>query len=66
MGAATAGRRLFRGDRLLLPLVIIAWSFLYGFVYVGDGRYHFALIPAFCLLAASFVWGPLPRWLQSE
>jgi 4-amino-4-deoxy-L-arabinose transferase-like glycosyltransferase len=66
LGVATAGRRLFRGARLLLPLVVIAWSFVYGFVYVGDGRYHFALIPVFCLLAAFFVWGALPRWLQNE
>jgi hypothetical protein len=52
----TAARQLFRGDRLLLPLVVVMWSFVYGFVYVGDGRYHFPLVPLFCLFAAFFVW----------
>jgi 4-amino-4-deoxy-L-arabinose transferase-like glycosyltransferase len=56
LGAVTAGRQLFRGDRVLLPLVVVMWSFVYGFIYVGDGRYHFPLVPLFCLFAAFFVW----------
>lgn len=52
---ATGPRRLFRGDRLILALVVLAWCFLFGFVYVGDGRYHFALIPLLCLFAAFLV-----------
>ena len=66
LGAVTAGRQLFRGDRLLLPLVMVMWSFVYGFVYVGDGRYHFPLVPFLCLFAAFFVWWSLTGQPQAE
>jgi 4-amino-4-deoxy-L-arabinose transferase-like glycosyltransferase len=56
LGTVMVGRWMFRGDRLLLPLVVVMWSFVYGFVYVGDGRYHFPLVPLFSILAAFFVW----------
>jgi 4-amino-4-deoxy-L-arabinose transferase-like glycosyltransferase len=66
LGAVTAGRDLFRGDRLLLPLVVVMWSFVYGFVYVGDGRYHFPLVPLLCLFAAFFVWRSLSGPTRAE
>lgn len=59
LGAVTAGRRMLGGERMLLPLVMVAWSLVYGFVYVGDGRYHFPLVPFLCLFAAFFTWSML-------
>jgi 4-amino-4-deoxy-L-arabinose transferase-like glycosyltransferase len=66
LAMVTAGRQLFRGDRLLLLLVVLMWSFVYGFVYVGDGRYHFPLTPLLCLFAAFFVWRSLSDSAQGE
>jgi 4-amino-4-deoxy-L-arabinose transferase-like glycosyltransferase len=64
MGAVTSGRRMLGGERMLLLLVIVSWSLVFGFVYVGDGRYHFPLVPFFCLFAASFGWWALTGQFQ--
>ncbi|MGD0765816.1 MAG: hypothetical protein ABR978_05870, partial [Dehalococcoidia bacterium] len=43
--------------KLLLSLVLLYYSVLFGFVFIGEQRFHSALIPIFAILAAvSFVW----------
>lgn len=58
-GMAMSARELLRGERALLLLVVALWLFVYGFVYVGDGRYHFPLVPIMCLFAGLFLRGAL-------
>lgn len=55
VGVAVSARELQRGERPLLLLVVGLWLFVYGFVYVGDGRYHFPLVPILCLFAGLFL-----------
>ena len=38
--------------RLLLMLTVLYFSFIFGVVFVGDLRYHFALVPAAVVLAS--------------
>jgi len=38
--------------RLLLILTVLYFSFIFGVVFVGDLRYHFALVPAAVVLAS--------------
>jgi hypothetical protein len=38
---------------LILVGLIVLWSFMFGFLFFGDDRYHMPLLPAFCLLAAA-------------
>ncbi len=50
--------------RLLLMLTVLYFSFIFGAVFVGDPRYHFALIPAAVVLASPalvVVWDYV-RW----
>ncbi|MDI6856963.1 MAG: glycosyltransferase family 39 protein [Dehalococcoidia bacterium] len=58
LAAAVAGAPLWlrRVDpkRLLLIMLVAYYSFLFGFVFIGEPRFHSALIPVFCILAAVF------------
>ena len=38
--------------RLLLMLTVLYFSLIFGIVFVGDPRYHFALVPAVVVLAS--------------
>jgi 4-amino-4-deoxy-L-arabinose transferase-like glycosyltransferase len=43
--------------KLLLALVLLYYSILFGFVFIGEQRFHSALIPIFAILSAVFlVW----------
>lgn len=68
VAAAVAGAPLWlsRRDpkRLLLVMLVAYYSFLFGFVFIGEPRFHSALIPALCIFAAVFfvragerIWG---------
>jgi 4-amino-4-deoxy-L-arabinose transferase-like glycosyltransferase len=41
--------------RLLVTLTVLYFSLIFGFVFVGDPRYHFALVPAAVVLASPAV-----------
>ena len=50
--------------RLLLILTVLYFSFIFGVVFVGDPRYHFALVPAAVVLASPalvVVWEYMKR-----
>ena len=50
--------------RLLLILTVLYFSFIFGVVFVGDPRYHFALVPAAVVLASPalvVVWEHVKR-----
>jgi len=50
--------------RLLLILTLFYFSFMFGVVFIGDLRYHFALVPAAVVLASpalAAVWEHVRR-----
>jgi 4-amino-4-deoxy-L-arabinose transferase-like glycosyltransferase len=50
--------------RLLLMLTVLYFSFIFGVVFIGDLRYHFALVPAAVVLASPalvVVWEHMRR-----
>ena len=53
-------------SKALLVAMLLYWSFIFGFVFFGDQRFHFALVPVFSIWAgASIVAGGrlvLRRW----
>jgi 4-amino-4-deoxy-L-arabinose transferase-like glycosyltransferase len=54
-GAVTLGKAWRSPGWALLGGTIVVWSTVYGFIYVGDGRYHAPLLPLFAILAAAGV-----------
>jgi 4-amino-4-deoxy-L-arabinose transferase-like glycosyltransferase len=52
--------------KALLLAVAVAWTLLFVIVFFGDSRFHFSLMPIFCLWAgaSATTWGPrlLARW----
>jgi len=56
LAAAVVGAPLWfslRDPRKLLLLMVVAYySFLFGFVFIGEQRFHSALIPLLCVFAA--------------
>ena len=46
-----------RGGYALLLSIVALWSFLYGFVFFGNLRYHMPLLPILALLAAAGIGG---------
>jgi 4-amino-4-deoxy-L-arabinose transferase-like glycosyltransferase len=51
-GAVVVARAWREPGWTLIASTIVIWSAVYGFVYVGDGRYHAPLLPLFTILAA--------------
>jgi hypothetical protein len=50
--------------RLLLILTVLYFSLIFGMAFVGDPRYHFALVPAAVVLASPalvVVWERMRR-----
>jgi 4-amino-4-deoxy-L-arabinose transferase-like glycosyltransferase len=39
--------------KALLVAVVVAWTLLFSVVFFGDQRFHFAIIPVFCLWAGA-------------
>jgi 4-amino-4-deoxy-L-arabinose transferase-like glycosyltransferase len=61
MAAAAFGAPLWFSRRdprkLLLVFAVLYYSFMFGFVFIGEPRFHNALVPVIALFAAaSFVW----------
>ncbi len=53
----------------LLVAVATAWTLLFVVVFFGDSRFHFSLMPIFCLWAgaSATAWGPRLRvWWQNR
>ena len=63
--AATTGALLWFSTRdprrVLLLMVVLYYSFLFGFVFIGEQRFHSALIPLFSVFAAACVVGLTER-----
>ncbi len=55
--------------KALLVAVAAAWTLLFIVVFFGDSRFHFSLMPIFCLWAgaSATAWGPrLLAWWQNR
>jgi 4-amino-4-deoxy-L-arabinose transferase-like glycosyltransferase len=53
----------------LLVAVAAAWTLLFIIVFFGDSRFHFSLMPIFCLWAgaSATLWGPrIAAWWQNR
>ncbi|MFN2427797.1 MAG: hypothetical protein ABR587_15275, partial [Candidatus Binatia bacterium] len=48
--------------RLLLAMTILSWSAFFVVIFYGSERFHFPLIPLFCVMAAD----SLCRWMPAR